>query len=131
MVRPAPTVSGVFDFLVGYVMGERSAARAATFARGAAAASVEGDLYDIHHRINRMLLVIDAMWALLKEQGYTDEHLIAKIRELDEADGVVDGMATPRPSRCGGCGAMVEPGRAACAFCGVAVTTPASPTAGI
>lgn len=116
----------MFDFLLGYVMGERSATRAAAFARsagGAAGSSSTGELHDVNERVDRLILVVDAMWSLLKDSGWTDEQLAERLRQLDIADGIEDGRRTLKPVPCGGCGAMVEAGRASCAFCGVAVPT--------
>jgi hypothetical protein len=109
------------DFLVGYVLGERAAARAGSFARSAGAAAgskVTGDLHDLNERIDRLLLVVDAMWSMLKERGYTDEDLVERIKAIDAEDGAKDGVRKPRPRRCSRCQAMVEPGRRSCAFCG-------------
>lgn len=116
-------MSIMFSFLTGYVMGERSAARAATFARGAAASSAaigKGELGDIDDRIDRMLLVLDAMWDLLKEQGFTDEQLAERIRSLDEADGVADGRRKRPPVPCRSCGSMIPTDRETCVICGEA-----------
>jgi len=111
----------MFSFLTGYVMGERSAARAATYARGAAASSAalgKTQVGDLDDRIDRMLLVMDAMWDLLKEQGFTDEQLAAKIREFDEADGVSDGRRRKAPVPCRACGSMIPADRESCVICG-------------
>lgn len=111
----------MFSFLTGYVMGGRSAARAAGFARGAAASSAaigRGELGDLDDRIDRMLLVIDAMWDLLKEQGFTDEQLAARIKAFDEADGIADGQRRKAPVACTACGSMIPPDRESCVFCG-------------
>jgi len=109
------------DFLTGYVLGERAASRAAAMSRSAgasAASQVTGDLYDLGERIDRLLLVVDALWSMLKERGYTDEDLADRIRSIDAADGSEDGARRPRPRRCTKCQSMVEPGRHNCAFCG-------------
>lgn len=109
---------------MGYVMGERAAGRAATFARSAGSAqagSTAGEFHDINDRVDRLLLVVDAMWSLLRESGWTDEQLAQRIQELDESDGVADGRRTPQARRCPKCDAMVEPSRPACAFCGTAM----------
>ena len=114
------------DFLIGYVLGERAASRAAAFSRGAganAASQVTGDIFDTNERIDRLLLVVDAMWSMLRERGYTDEDLAARIRAIDESDGTADGARKPLPRRCAKCDSMVEPGRKTCAFCGAAVET--------
>ena len=113
----------MFSFVTGYVMGERAAARAASFARGAAASSAalgKGELADLDDRIDRMLLVMDAMWDLLKEQGFTDEQLAERIRQLDHSDGVVDGRRTPEPVPCRACGSMIPVDRSTCVICGEA-----------
>lgn len=112
------------DFLTGYVLGERAASRAAALSRSAGAAAgarVTGDLADLDARIDRLLLVVDALWSLLKERGYTDEDLAHRISQVDAADGTVDGARTPRPRPCPSCRSMVEPGRSTCAFCGAEV----------
>lgn len=111
---------------MGYVMGERAATRAATFARSAGAGdagSTAGEFHDINDRVDRLLLVVDAMWSILKESGWTDEQLAQRIQELDLEDGVEDGRRTPQARRCPKCDAMVEAGRPACAFCGADMGT--------
>ena len=77
-----------------------------------------GDLHDVNERIDRLLLVVDALWSMLKERGYTDEDLAERIRAIDAADGSADGARKPLPRRCSSCESMVEPGRRTCAFCG-------------
>lgn len=117
----------MFDFLTGYILGERTASRAAAFSRDSAAAAgaaTAGELADLEARLDRLVLVIEALWSLLVESGYTDEQLADRIRILDAADGSPDGRLTPTPSPCRSCGAMVEAGRTTCAFCGTAVSYP-------
>lgn len=117
----------VLDFLTGYVMGQRSAARAASHARGAATAAASttaGQLYDLDRRIDRLLLVTDAMWSLLREQGFTDEQLAERIRQLDEEDGILDGIRRHKPVRCPACESVNEPGRSGCVICGKELPVP-------
>ena len=124
----------MFDFLVGYVMGERTATRAASFARSAGAtagASQAGEIHDVNERVDRLILVVDAMWSLLRDSGWTDEQLAERIRQIDLADGVEDRRRTAQPTRCATCQSMVEPGRAACAICGSPMAAPTAPTDGI
>lgn len=124
----------MFNFLAGYVMGERAAARAATYTRGAAASSAslgQTQLGDINDRIDRMLLVMDALWDLLKEQGCTDEQLMERIRALDEADGSFDGKRKATPTKCPKCASMISPERATCAFCGAASPAAPDPLSGV
>ncbi len=120
----------MFDFLMGYVMGERAAGRAASMSRtaGGSAGSTAGEFHDVNERVDRLILVVDAMWSLLKDSGWTDEQLSERLRQIDLVDGVEDGRHTPKPTRCAKCDSMVEVGRATCAFCGVAVSDPVGPT---
>jgi hypothetical protein len=123
----------MFEFMWGYVMGQRSAAQASAFARtvGAAeAASNRTEMNGLDERIDRLLLLVQAMWALLEEAGYSDEALAAKLTELDEADGVADGRHTEKPATCRKCGSKVAVGLAACQFCGEPLPREPDPFAG-
>lgn len=120
----------MLDFLFGYVMGEQAAAKAALFSRGAEAAQgarSAAELDDLDARIDRLVLVVDSMWALLKERGYTDEQLGAKIRSLDLDDGEADGRRRLQPSRCSSCNSLVEPGRPNCTYCGAPIASTTGP----
>jgi hypothetical protein len=116
----------VFDFLMGYVLGERSARQAASLARSSPlpSRSLSGDLHDVNERVDRLILVVDGMWSLLKDRGYTDAQLRERVEALDAADGHVDGRRTAAPVRCRSCDSMVQAGRPSCAFCGSAVEVP-------
>lgn len=120
----------MLDFIFGYVMGEKAAAKASLFSRGAAAAQgaqSAAEIDDLDARIDRLVLVVDSMWSLLKEHGYTDEQLGAKIRSLDLDDGEADGRRRLQPSRCSSCNSLVEPGRANCTYCGAPITSTTGP----
>ena len=80
-----------------YVMGKsvRAGMSSSATALGAGpAAAVEV----LDERLGRTLLVIEALWTLLKEAGYTDEQLTARLTELDQAEGMVDGRHVPHPA---------------------------------
>jgi hypothetical protein len=120
-------------FLTGYVLGQHGAqsARLASIAGARDGVSVD-DLLDVEERIDRLILVIDAMWSLLEEQGFNDAQLRERIEEIDAADGDADGRRSARPVPCGGCGAMVAAGLTACQFCGSPVAAGStSPLTGI
>ncbi|MGA7098461.1 MAG: hypothetical protein WB245_12930 [Acidimicrobiia bacterium] len=115
----------MLDFVLGYGMGQRTASRAAMLARSAAAA--DGTIHtnrieDLNERIDRMLMIVRGMWALMEEQGLTADQLIAKMNELDTKDGEVDGLMRPQPRDCRSCGSKVAAGLDACQFCGARVT---------
>lgn len=112
------------DFVFGYVMGSKAASRAASLT-GSAGASDSArpviDPADLEAQIDRLVLVVDAMWMLLKTHGYADEQLATQIRKLTAEDGNVDGDRSLRPIRCAKCESMVEPGRSTCTYCGAAI----------
>ncbi len=72
----------------------------------------------LQERLDRMALVVRAMWTLLAEKaGVTEEDLAKRVTDLDASDGTVDGRVTTRSFRCS-CGAMVCRKFNRCLFCG-------------
>jgi hypothetical protein len=112
-------------FLAGYMIsehGRRSAMIAgAADANAVAAGAQKNDVYKLHDRVERLTLVVAAMWSMLEDQGMTEAQLMERIREIDAADGTPDGKITHAPVDCTGCGAKVPAELAACQFCGVAI----------
>ena len=109
-------------FLTGYVLGQqgRQSARMAASSAVSSENNVE-DMLDLHERIDRLTLAMEAMWSLLEADGYTAEQLKARIDEIDGSDGAVDGRRTPTVAQCARCGAKVAAGLPACQFCGTEV----------
>lgn len=120
-------------FLTGYVLGQHGAQSARLASIAGARSSVSFDeLLDVEDRIDRLILVVDAMWSLLEDQGLSGEELRARIEAIDAADGEPDGRRTARPVACSGCEAMVPAGLPSCQFCGtVVVLDTSSPLTGI
>ncbi len=108
------------EFLLGYAMGEKTAANSAL--RAASIPSISGvstnDVEDLSERVDRLVLLCAAMWSILEDGGATEEQLIARVQEIDEADAVLDGQITARPTPCRKCDTLVAPGLAACQYCG-------------
>ena len=115
-------------FLAGYVLGEhgKQSARLASQVAARSGASSE-DLFGVEDRVDRLILIVAAMWSLLEEQGLTESQLLDRIKSLDAADGTSDGKFTPQPSVCRQCSAKVAAGLTACQFCGTAVKPDARP----
>lgn len=88
---------------------------------GSGSGPSQEDLLDIHDRIDRLVLVLEAMWSLLEEGGYTAEQLKERIEAIDAADGAEDGKRTARIAQCRACGSKVAAGLPACQFCGAKV----------
>ena len=108
------------NFIAGYVLGQRGAARAAGMATSAStfAASPTAKIQALDDRIDRLMLVVESMWSLLEETGFTTEQLIERITELDQSDGTLDGQASKSAGRCDECDAVLGRGLANCQFCG-------------
>jgi ribosomal protein S27AE len=77
----------------------------------------------LRHDIDRLLLITEALWTLLKKQnGYTDEDLTAVVNEIDLQDGILDGKPAKTPPKpCPYCGKMVAAHHTLCIFCGKTV----------
>ena len=108
------------DFISGYVIGTRMLGKSIGMAASADsfAPPLLSDLDKLEDRVQRLALVTEALWALLEENGYTREQLIAKIEEIDGADGSIDGHVIRPPLRCPKCDSAVSPGAKLCQFCG-------------
>ena len=110
------------SFLSGYVLGQHGtqSARLAALTAGRQGTSAS-EVLALEDRLDRLVLVIGAMWSLLEERGFSNDDLIARIEEIDRADGLADGRRVTGPSECQSCGSKVAPGLSACQFCGTAL----------
>ena len=69
--------------------------------------------------IEELTLACQAMWELLRDHlGFTDEHLKAKILEIDARDGVVDGKIGAEIIDCPHCGQKASTIKPNCVYCG-------------
>ena len=121
--------------IAGYVMGQRTAAKVAGMSVVANHMSVSGSsveaLAELDARVDRLLLVIEAMWGMMKEQGMTDEQLAARIAEIDNSDSIVDGRRVLPAVTCKSCGSKVMGGLPRCQICGTETGVVPGPLAGI
>lgn len=111
----------MLEFVLGYSAGSKTASRAASLARSAAVGDATihtNRIEDLNERIDAMAMIMRGMWALLEEQGFTTDQLMAKLEELDHADGIPDGQIKSPPVRCRSCDSMVPAGMANCQYCG-------------
>jgi hypothetical protein len=122
----------MFDFITGYVMGSRQAGKVAGMAASADSFNqgATSKVHDVNDRLDRLVLVVEAMWSLLEESGHTREQLDERIQMMDRADGTQDGRALRKKLRCPECGSMVAEGIGRCQICGKTVGEE-SPFAGI
>jgi hypothetical protein len=72
------------------------------------------------HDIDRLLMITEALWTLLKqEHGYTDDVLTNLITEIDQRDGRLNGRGAKEPPvLCASCGRTNAAKRTFCIFCG-------------
>lgn len=114
----------MIPFMIGKMTAKAAAAASATGAEALRAAS--GKMADVDDRLDRLVLVVEALWNLLKQQGFTDEQLVAEVAALDAADGQADGRRTPAATDCPSCNSKVAAGLPRCQICGTEVA-PALP----
>ena len=98
-------------------------AQAEAFTSSAQARSVRTDIDFLRTDIERLLMITEALWDILKEKhGYTDEDLANRVVEIDRRDGRVDGrVAQLPPGTCPRCNRTLERKRAYCLYCGQAI----------
>jgi hypothetical protein len=77
---------------------------------------------ELEDRVDRLAMLCCAMWTMIQAHtGATDEELTDLVRDLDLADGHVDGKAAEvQVSACGACGRPVALKRLRCQYCGQA-----------
>ena len=95
-----------------------------TASANASEARLQGESLSID--VDKLFLITEALWELLKkEHGYTDEHLIKKVAEIDLSGGTLNGKAPKRERPdCPSCGKKM--GRLpTCIYCGT--ITPRNP----
>ena len=87
----------------------------------AAEARTEAEL--LKADVERLLMVTEALWMMLKEQhGYTEEDLIKRIREIDMRDGKLDGRVAKEPQKtCPKCNRVLIRNQSKCLYCGAEV----------
>ena len=88
------------------------------------AARAEEKVRALSDEIERLLMITEALWEILKEQhGYTDDDLAHKIRDIDLRDGKLDSRVAPSGvAQCPTCNRTLEKNRSYCIYCGQAVT---------
>jgi len=84
-------------------------------------AGTQAEIRMLRLDVERLLMITEALWALLKEQhGYTDDELIKRVNAIDLRDGVLDGqVATELSPVCPECHRQ-QPikHRPTCLYCG-------------
>lgn len=69
--------------------------------------------------LEELKLACQAMWELLRDHlGFTDEHLKAKMLEIDARDGTVDAKIGAELVPCPHCGQQASTSKPNCVYCG-------------
>ena len=90
----------------------------------AAAQAARTEVEILRGEIERLLILSEALWMLLKEKnGYQDDVLTAKMAEIDLRDGKLDGRVATKegPVECPNCHRALARRRPSCLYCGRAV----------
>lgn len=78
------------------------------------------DIARISRRLERLSLISQAMWEMLRERAeFTDQQLMDRILEVDLRDGKADGKMAARIVDCHHCKAKTNSRRANCIMCGM------------
>lgn len=85
-----------------------------------AESSAQAEINKLQNDVERLLLISEALWKILKEQhGYTNDLLQRRILEIDGADGKIDGhKASSPPRKCPECSRVVAKNATRCMWCG-------------
>jgi len=88
-------------------------------------AQVRAHVELLEGRLERTLMICEALWQMLKENsGYSDEALLKRVAEIDLRDGRLDGRVAPtEPKPCPHCGRTMAKHRIVCLYCGKPSTT--------
>ena len=77
---------------------------------------------DLDAKVARLALACQAMWELMRDcSDLNEDHLKAKILEIDARDGRVDGKMGSEVIDCPHCGQKTGTNRGRCVFCGETV----------
>ena len=123
-------VDRMIPFVGGYVAGARAKTRAT--AMGMSADAFEIDLRTMgeqDERTERLTLVVEAMWEILKREGYTDADLESEINSVIARRD--EGAAAAKGQPCPECGARIAGGKDMCQICGHLVESEPNPLGGL
>jgi len=109
-----PTFSSSSSFALSAAAAAESVAREA---------QTKTELFQ--HDIDRLLLITEALWTLMKQQnGYTDDTLVKLIQDIDQRKTTLYGSAAKdSPVACPACSRLNTATRAVCMYCGQRLPT--------
>ena len=88
-------------------------------ARASADLSNESKIKTLEDRVERLCLLNQALWELLRERLHlTDADLAAMAQTVDLRDGIADGKISSAAVRCPSCQRVCNSRHAQCLYCG-------------
>ena len=111
-------------FYYGHNTGYDAGAQADASSARANAADAKTSVQFLQKEMDRLALVNEALWELLKEKvGVTDDQLMDKMMRLDLSDGKLDGKVTKGPLNCPECNKNNARRHDRCIYCGTPLKT--------
>ena len=110
------TISKAIKAQVAAESAASSADRAKSSVRG-----VADEVSDLRVQVDRLQMLCEGMWMLLKgKTGATDADLAKLVEQIDLRDGKLDGRVAPKTgvTSCTSCGRTVSVRTGACLYCG-------------
>lgn len=89
----------------------------------AAAEQARTEAADLRLDVERLLMITEALWGLVREKhALGEDELYKRIEEIDLRDGRLDGRVAPTPSAlCPRCNRALMKKRPVCIYCGQVV----------
>lgn len=82
--------------------------------------SVKDQFRLVENKIEKLKIVNQALWELIKERTSLEESdIIAKVKEIDGRDGKLDGKNRTESLECAKCSRTLRRGDSKCMYCGV------------
>ncbi len=109
-----------YPSLIGTDFGASGYALSTATAAENAAREAQTNVELFKHDIDRLLLITEAMWTLMKQQhGYTDDTLVKLIQDIDHLRTSPDGITRKDPPVvCSACNRPNTNTRTFCIYCG-------------
>ena len=98
--------------------GVGASAEARSASRKAASASSKAQ--EVEDKVDRALLVCEALWTILREKlGMTEEELVQRVNDIDLSDGKLDGKVRKQSAvTCPSCNRTFARRFPRCIYCG-------------
>lgn len=120
----------MLPFIGGYLAGQRMKTKAAGMAASANAFSAEmRTAGEDEQRMERLVVLVEAMWEILKTHGHTDAELEAQIAGVLERREAARTQVGGLP--CPSCNARIAAGQSRCQICGQEIDVEPDPLAGL